>query len=78
MNGKRLTSATCVKGEILESFMGRHGATYKWWQNWMLPREGNEESVGPADHDSFILIHNLGQGGESRSREKRESDGMRS
>ena len=80
MNGNRLKSATCVKGEILESFMGRHGATYKWWQNWMLPREGegSEESVGPANHDSFILIHNLGRGGESGGTEKRESYGMRS
>ena len=25
-------------------------------------REGGRVSVGPANHDSFILIHNLGQG----------------
>ena len=72
-----LKSVTCEKGEILESFMVRLRATYKWWQNWMLPREGeregSEESVGPANHDSFILIHNLGRGGESGST---ESDGM--
>ena len=79
MNGNRLKSATCVKGEILESPSSR-GATAPPTSGGRIGcyggsegSEESEESVGPANHDSFILIHNLGRGGESG---REESDGM--
>ena len=75
MNENTLKSATCVKAEILESFMGRRTTappTSGGRIGCYREREGSEESVGPANHDSFILIHNLGRGGESGGTEKRE------
>ena len=82
MNGNTLKSGTCVRREILESFLGRHRATYKWWQNWMLPREG-EGGERVWDQRTMTLSSSfttLGEEGsaEAGRREKRreESDGM--